>query len=353
MLTFYGTFGNNQFHPMTGQNLTFSYVELDAASQDEAEAIMWERFGGGFYAVRTEKPVPLPADPKVAEAWAQAKWSFMSSPSGGPITRTTVPESGPRPLGATVTMRVVLSKELARENALFLAGRCIAHRPGPHCRTEPGAGVWFEDDTYPTAWHAARTFAIEGEGVVLLARYVGGDRAREEAEKDPAHVSIVSESESLGYLGFEPDSHMGPREIFGDFAIVELNALSSCGDGYRLVANAADRLVDEDDGIALARARVTPKPRARGETATEARERFFEVTRLPDATIEWHEARGSGFFTTKMFDAICAAAPSWGRVRAEAAAAIARVETIKTWRDTILGVDVRDGQIAGVRMTSR
>jgi len=46
-------------------------------------------------------------------------------------------------------------------------------------------------------------------------------------------------------------------------------------------------------------------------------------------------------------------APSGVRVRAQAAAAIARVETIKTRRDTVVGVDVREGQIAGVRLKSR
>ncbi len=39
---------------------------------------------------------------------------------------------------------------------------------------------------WPKAWNAARTFSIEGEGEVLLVRYVPRDRAERAVAADPA-----------------------------------------------------------------------------------------------------------------------------------------------------------------------
>ena len=276
----------------------------------------------------------------------------MSSPAGGPLTRVLPPAGAPEPLGETVTLRVVLSKDMARENALFLCGRCVAHRPGPDCVTEHGAGVWPESNVYPTKeWAAARTFAIHGEGVALLVRYVAHALAREAAEKDPAHVSIAPGTESLGYLGFAPDGHMGPRPIAGVFSVAELEALARFAKGYDVLQSAAWKLFADDEEHGLVE--VTPKPRAPGQTATEARDDFFSMKRAEASAARRDGPSGSGFFTMKMLDALCEDVDAWRATRDAAAAAIARVASIKNWRDSVVGVDVREGRVVGVRMTSR
>jgi hypothetical protein len=252
MKTFYGVFGASQFHPSTGEPLQHRFVELKAESYDEAEKQMWAAFGANWCFVYEESPVGQPH----SSAWLS------------PLRLQTPAEGA---TGETVTLRVRISERLAQERVLWVAGRCVAERPGPGAMVHNGAAVWLESNVWPKDWNVESTPSLLGAGEVVHVRYVPRARAERAVLADPQNVSIVEGSESLGQLGLLPDVR-------------------------------------------------------------------------PDI---------SGTFTREALDALHEAGREYAELVSEARTAMRRVEEVKSWRDQVVGVELREGKLVGVRVKSR
>src|SRR5579883_3266997 len=171
--TFVGTFSRQNFHPNTGQNLRHAYVELQASSNDNAQDLMWDAFGqDGWYDTYELHEVreQIRVSPYFRVAWP-------------------IPQAAPR---ETITLRVRITPEQAKQTELWIAGRCILHRPAFNCLVQYGAGVWPEDGEYPhAAWSNHNDPMIRGAGLVLHVKCFNRPDAERAVAADPENISIV------------------------------------------------------------------------------------------------------------------------------------------------------------------
>jgi hypothetical protein len=96
-------------------------------------------------------------------------------------------------------MRVRITAAQATQSELWVPGRCLLHPPYPDCTVQVGVGVMPEDGSlWQPAWSNGQGAGINGEGMILLVRYVKCADAERAAASDPENVSVVAESASCG-----------------------------------------------------------------------------------------------------------------------------------------------------------
>jgi hypothetical protein len=232
--TWIGTFTREHFHPDTGQCLRFARVEFQAATQDDANDLMWEAFGdeGWWHAHDLEEVIRLSGSPWNSPGFRVA-WPLPASPPG-----------------ETVTLRVTITRAQAAEPLVWLAGRCLLHRPATDHEVQPGAGVSVDRADRPAEWGPRRSqdgaAGVGGEGTVLNVRYVRRDDAERAVATDPAHASIVEGSESFGTFRRPPKVFEGEPSplknkivVTGVFSLDALYEIASADRSFRPVYDAA------------------------------------------------------------------------------------------------------------------
>jgi hypothetical protein len=241
---FVATFSRSNYHPDTGQNLRFARLVFEAATQNDAFDLLWVAFGddGWFHA--------HPVDEKIeASLWES------------PYYRIAWPKPASPP-GETVTMRVRMTEAQAKQSELWVAGRCLLHRPREDCTVQVGVGVMPEDGSlWQPAWSNHQGAGVNGEGMVLFVSYVKRADAERAAAADPENVSIVDGSESCGayrckpkVMKDEPDGPLAPRKnrivVSGVFTIDALESIAyadrSFNDVYDAAVEAWEKLSERD-----------------------------------------------------------------------------------------------------------
>jgi hypothetical protein len=243
---FVATFSSSHYHPDTGQNLRFARLAFEAATQNDAFDLLWLAFGddGWFHAH------------EIAEKEETHLWE-------PPYYRIGWPKP-PSPPGDTVAMRVRITAAQAKESELWVAGRCLLHRPAPDCTVQVGVGVTPEGGSlWQPAWSNHQGAGINGEGMNLFVSYVKRADAERAAASDRENVSIVAGSESCGayrrrakVMKDEEDGPLAPRKnrvvVSGVFALDALEAIAGADGSFMSVYGAAirawDGLAEEDRG---------------------------------------------------------------------------------------------------------
>jgi hypothetical protein len=254
---FLATFGSSYYHPDTGQNLKYARLDFEAATQDDAFDLLWVAFGdnGWFHAHEITEEIE-------AQLWEV------------PYFRISWPKAASPP-GETVTMRVRITAAQAKESELWVAGRCLLHRPAPDCTVQVGVGVTPEDGRlWQPAWKNHQGAGVNGEGMILFVTYVKRADAERAAALDPENVSIVLGSESCGAFRRKPkvfedekDGPLAPRKnrivVSGVFTLDALEAIADADrsfDAYRAALRAWEGLAEEDRervyGVEVAENRV-------------------------------------------------------------------------------------------------
>lgn len=241
---FVATFGSSYYHPDTGQNLRYARLPFEAATQDDAFDLLWVAFGDEGWS-----DAHLVDEQIEAELWKT------------PYFRIGWPRQTSHP-GESVTLRVRITAAQAKASELWVAGRCLLHRPAPNCTVQVGIGVMPEDGKlWQRAWSNHQGAGVNGEGMVLFVKYVRRADAERAAAADPQNVSIVPGSESLGtyrrkpkVLLEEPDGPLGPRKnrivVSGVFTLDALESIAaadrSFGPVYSAAIEAWEALAEED-----------------------------------------------------------------------------------------------------------
>jgi hypothetical protein len=241
---FVATFGGSYYHPDTGQNLRFARLPFEAATQDDAFDLLWVAFGdnGWYHAHLVDKQIE-------ADLWQT------------PYFRIGWPRQTSHP-GEAVTLRVRITAAQAGRSELWVAGRCLLHRPAPDCTVQVGAGVMPEDGSlWQSPWSNHQGAGVNGEGMVLFVKYVRRAEAERAAAADPENVSVVPGSESLGTFRCKPkvladelDGPLAPRKnrivVSGVFTLDALEAIGAADPSFSPVTRAAIRaweaLAEED-----------------------------------------------------------------------------------------------------------
>jgi hypothetical protein len=232
---FVATFSASNYHPDTGQNLRFARLTFEAASQDDAFDLLWVAFGddGWFHASAIDEKGE-------ASLWEpphfRIGWPKLASPPGD-----------------TVTMRVRITEAQAKQSELWVAGRCLLHRPIADCTVQVGVGVTPEDGSlWQDAWSGHQGAGINGEGMILFVSHVKRADAERAAAAEPENVSIVGGSESCGAYRCRPkvmkgeeDGPLAPRKnrimVSGVFTLDALESIACADDSFDAVYGAAVR----------------------------------------------------------------------------------------------------------------
>ena len=241
---FVATFSSSNYHPDTGQNLRHARLTFEAATQNDAFDLLWVAFGdNGWYHAHE---VAEQDEPKLWETpYFRIAWPKLASPPG-----------------ATVTLRVRITAAQAKESELWVAGRCLLHRPDPDCTVQVGVGVLPEGGSlWQPAWSGHQGAGINGEGMVLFVSYVKSAEAERAAALDPENVAIVAGSESCGAYRCKPkvmkdekDGPLAPRTnrvvVSGVFELDALEAIAGADSSFNRVYGAAieawEGLAEED-----------------------------------------------------------------------------------------------------------
>jgi hypothetical protein len=219
--TFIGTFTRHNFHPNTGQNLRFARIALQAKTRDDANDLMWDAFGdGGWYDAH-------PVD----EMDRETQETLFAPPY------FKIPWPTPPVVGETVTLRVRITPEQAKESSLWLAGRCILNRAAANdIDVAFGAGVQTEVEDERDLFRMRGAPPIGGAGVVLRVKFVRREDAERAVAADTENVSIVEGSTSYG-------TFRTPPKVFKDEPMVSKNKISISG---TFTANALSEIANCD-----------------------------------------------------------------------------------------------------------
>ena len=266
-------------------------------SRDDANDLMWDAFGdGGWWDAH-------PVDDMTPEDQA----SLFAPPY------FRIPWPTPPLGGETVTLRVRITLPQSRESSLWIAGRCLLHRPGASdTEVSFGAGVRTEVAEERQIFRMRGAPRIGGAGVVLRVRFFRREDAERAVAADPENVSIVEGSVTHGAFRMPRKVHEGEPEvsrkeisISGTFSVNELceiaNLVRSFSPVYREVNEELEKMgVPEEAvfGVEIERNRIVAiHVKAEGGVLMPLSE---EPRAMPHQVIEYLRVEGGTF--SPLFD---------------------------------------------------